>query len=60
MQIQPGDTVILSSTPIVGNERAVYRNIDNLMRRGANVLYQGAPGMARVMSPGMAAARRSS
>jgi len=41
VQIQPGDTVILSSTPIVGNERAVYRNIDNLMRRGANVLYQG-------------------
>ncbi len=48
VQIQPGDTVILSSTPIVGNERAVYRNIDNLMRRGATVLYQGAPGMARV------------
>jgi ribonuclease J len=48
VQIQQGDTVILSSTPIVGNERAVYRNIDNLMRRGANVLYQGAPGMARV------------
>jgi ribonuclease J len=41
VQIQPGDTVVLSSTPIVGNERAVYRNIDNLMRRGANVLYQG-------------------
>jgi ribonuclease J len=48
VQIQQGDTVILSSTPIVGNERAVYRNIDNLMRRGATVLYQGAPGMARV------------
>jgi ribonuclease J len=41
VQIQQGDTVILSSTPIVGNERAVYRNIDNLMRRGADVLYQG-------------------
>jgi ribonuclease J len=48
VQIQPGDTVILSSTPIVGNERAVYSNIDNLMRRGATVLYQGMPGMARV------------
>jgi ribonuclease J len=39
--IQPGDTVILSSTPIVGNERAVYRNIDNLIRQGAEVYYQG-------------------
>ena len=32
VQIQPGDTVMLSSTPIVGNERAVSRNIDNLHR----------------------------
>src|SRR5262249_27972722 len=38
---QPGDMVILSSTPIVGNERAVSRNIDNLMRQGADVYYQG-------------------
>lgn len=41
VQIQPGDTVVLSSTPIVGNERAVYQNIDNLMRQGARVLHQG-------------------
>ncbi|MFI5271747.1 MAG: ribonuclease J [Ktedonobacterales bacterium] len=41
VQIQAGDTVVLSSTPIVGNERAVSRNIDNLMRQGAEVLYQG-------------------
>jgi ribonuclease J len=41
VQIQPGDTVVLSSTPIVGNERAVYRNIDNLMRQGATVLHSG-------------------
>jgi ribonuclease J len=41
VQIAPGDTVVLSSTPIVGNEDAVYSNIDNLMRRGAKVLYQG-------------------
>ena len=41
VQIQRGDTVILSSTPVSGNEEAVYRNIDNLMRQGADVLYQG-------------------
>src|SRR5258706_3278297 len=41
VSIQPHDTVILSSTPIGGNGQAVYRNIDNLLRRGADVLYQG-------------------
>lgn len=41
VQIQPGDTVVLSSTPIVGNERAVSHNIDNLIKLGAEVLYQG-------------------
>jgi ribonuclease J len=41
VQIQAGDTVILSSTPVVGNEKAVQRNINNLMRQGADVLYQG-------------------
>ena len=41
VQIERGDTVILSSTPIVGNERAVSRNIDNLMRQGALMHYQG-------------------
>jgi ribonuclease J len=41
VQIQKNDTVILSSTPVVGNEEAVHRNIDNLMRLGADVFYQG-------------------
>jgi ribonuclease J len=41
VQIQERDTVVLSSTPIVGHERAVYRNIDNLMRQGATVLHSG-------------------
>lgn len=41
VQTQQGDTVVLSSTPIVGNERAVSHNIDNLVRQGAEVLYQG-------------------
>jgi ribonuclease J len=39
VQIQPGDTVVLSATPIPGNEALVYRTIDNLFRLGASVLY---------------------
>jgi ribonuclease J len=37
--IQKGDTVVLSANPIPGNEQAVYRNVDNLFRLGAEVLY---------------------
>ncbi|MSQ05952.1 MAG: ribonuclease J [Dehalococcoidia bacterium] len=37
--IMEGDTVILSSTPIPGNEKLVSRTIDNLLRQGAKVVY---------------------
>lgn len=39
LQIKKGDTVVLSSTPIPGNENLVARNIDNLFKLGANVIY---------------------
>jgi len=39
VSIVPGDTVVISATPIPGNELAVSHTINNLLRQGANVLY---------------------
>ena len=39
ISIVPNDTIILSASPIPGNEGAVGRTIDNLMRLGATVIY---------------------
>jgi len=39
VQVREGDTVIMSSTPIPGNEDAVWRVINNLFRSGANVIH---------------------
>ena len=39
VRVVPGDTVIISATPIPGNELPVSRTIDNLLRQGAKVLY---------------------
>lgn len=38
--IKEGDTVVLSSHPIPGNEELVYRAINRLMERGADVIYE--------------------
>ncbi len=39
IRIQEGDTVIISATPIPGNEEAVHRTINSLMVAGAEVIY---------------------
>ncbi len=38
-KIQAGDTVVLSSRIIPGNEKAIYRVVDHLFRRDAHVIY---------------------
>ena len=39
VRIQSGDTIVISASPIPGNEGLINRTIDNLFRQGANVLY---------------------
>jgi ribonuclease J len=39
VQIIPGDTVVMSATPIPGNEALVNKTTDSLFRQGANVIY---------------------
>jgi len=41
INVGPGDTVLLASSLIPGNENAVYRVINGLMRLGANVVHKG-------------------
>jgi ribonuclease J len=40
VRITPGDTVVMSATPVPGNEALVNRTIDNLFRQGAQVIYE--------------------
>ncbi|MBA02053.1 MAG: ribonuclease J [Chloroflexi bacterium] len=39
IEIQEGDTVILSSNPVPGNEKSVSKNINMLFEAGADVIY---------------------
>jgi ribonuclease J len=48
-RVLPGDTVVLSSRVIPGNEKSIYRVIDHLCRRDANVIFDdGASGLIHV------------
>ena len=53
IDVGPGDTVLLASSLIPGNENAVYRVINGLMRLGATVVHKGN---AKVHVSGHAAA----
>ena len=51
--IDPGDTVVMSSRIIPGNEKAIFRVIDHLYRRDANVICDdGANGLIHVSGHG--------
>lgn len=39
LQVEPGDTVVLSSRIIPGNEKAIYRMMNHLAKLGADVIY---------------------
>lgn len=40
IHIGPNDTIVLSASPISGNERAVNNVVNNLIKRGAEVVYE--------------------
>ncbi len=41
IEVKPGDKIIISASPIPGNEKNVYRVINELLKKGADVIYDG-------------------
>lgn len=41
VEVGPGDKIIISSSPIPGNEKMVSKVINELMKKGADVIYEG-------------------
>ncbi len=50
-RIVPGDTVVISATPIPGNEKSVYKTVNNLAKLGATVIH-GTDGRSHVSGHG--------
>jgi ribonuclease J len=48
IHIGAGDDVLISATPVPGNEATVSETIDNLFRRGANVVFSSTEGRVHV------------
>ncbi len=40
VEIQPGDLIIISASPIPGNEKSIFKVINELFKKGANVIYE--------------------
>ena len=45
VEIQPGDRIIISASAIPGNEKAISRIINELYRKGADVVYEKSEGL---------------
>lgn len=45
VEIIPGDTVLIAASPIPGNEKLVSRTVNNLFKRGAEVIYESVSGI---------------
>jgi len=45
VEIMSGDTVVISATPIPGNEKMVARTVDNLFKQGADVIHERVSGI---------------
>ncbi len=45
ISLREGDTVVISATPIPGNEKAAYRNINQLLKKNANVVFEKVVGI---------------
>lgn len=41
IEVKPTDKIIISSSPIPGNEKSVYKVINELIKKGADVIYDG-------------------
>ncbi len=41
IETKPGDKIVISASPIPGNEKAVYKLINDLLKKGTDVIYEG-------------------